>query len=92
MPTYNQSAFIRRAINSLFTQTYPNWELIIINDDCSDNTESYIYEYLKDNRVRYIKNAENKGLGYAINQGIDIAKYDYICHRMTTISKTTSHY
>lgn len=80
MPTYNQCEFIKRAILSLFQQTYPDWELIIINDGCSDDTENYISGYLSDERVHYIKNKLNQGLGYAINQGLDIAKYDYIAY------------
>lgn len=38
MPTYNQSSFIRRAVISLYRQTYQNGELIIINDGCADET------------------------------------------------------
>jgi glycosyltransferase involved in cell wall biosynthesis len=41
MPTYNQSAFIRRAILSLQKQTYTNWELIVINDGCTDKTFNF---------------------------------------------------
>ena len=80
MPTYNQSAFIRRAIRSVLVQTYSNWELIIINDGCTDDTEDYIKDYLADSRIRYMKNPENKGIGYAINQGLDIAQYDHIAY------------
>lgn len=80
MPTFNQAAFIRRAIYSLHKQTYPNWELIIVNDGCTDETELFISDYLKDPKVRYIKNEENTGLGHAINQALDIAKHDYISY------------
>lgn len=55
MPTYNQCMYIRRAINSLFAQTYANWELIIVNDGCTDLTEDFIQDYLQDERVSYIK-------------------------------------
>lgn len=56
MPTYNQASFIRRAIASLLKQTYPFFELIIINDGSTDNTEVFISDYLHDKRVSYIKN------------------------------------
>ena len=39
MPTYNQSEFIRRAILSVIEQTYASWELIIVDDGCTDGTE-----------------------------------------------------
>ncbi|EGJ99605.1 MULTISPECIES: glycosyltransferase family 2 protein [Dysgonomonas] len=80
MPTYNQSSFIRRAILSLYTQTYTNWELIIINDGCTDETELFISDFLVNPQIRYVKNNNNQGLGYAINQGLDIAGYSYIAY------------
>ena len=80
MPTYNQSGFIKRAILSLYQQTYPDWELIIINDGCNDDTEKYIADYLPDERIVYIKNELNQGLGFAINQGLNLAKYSYIAY------------
>jgi glycosyltransferase involved in cell wall biosynthesis len=80
MPTYNQASFIRRAILSLKRQTYIRWELIIINDGCTDNTEDFIIDIISDTKVRYIKNKINQGLGYAINQGLNLAKYDYIAY------------
>ena len=80
MPTYNQSGFIKRAILSLYQQTYPDWELIIINDGCSDDTEKYIEEYLSDERIVYLKNEVNRGLGFSINQGLKFAKYNYIAY------------
>ena len=80
MPTFNQCAFIRRAILSLMRQTYDKWELIIINDGCTDETETYIKDYLLDSRIRRIRNKENRGLGYALNQGLDAARYGHIAY------------
>ena len=80
MPTYNQCAFIRRAIYSLMHQSYKKWELIIINDGCTDETEDYIKDYLIDKRIVYIRNEENTGLGHALNQGLNVARYDYIAY------------
>ena len=42
MPVYNQGTFIRRAILSLFAQSYTNWELILVNDGSTDQVEEYI--------------------------------------------------
>ena len=80
MPTYNQATFIRRAILSLQYQTYPNWELIIINDGCTDDTDFYLKDLLLDKRICYLKKQENKGMGCAINQALSIAKYQYISY------------
>ena len=80
MPTFNQCTFIRRAIKSLMEQTFNHWELIIINDGCTDDTEEFISDYIQDGRITYIKNKENTGLGHALNQGLDAAKFDYIAY------------
>lgn len=80
MPTYNGKAFIRNAIRSLFAQTFPKWELIIVDDGSSDGTKEYISDYLSDARVTYIRNNSNMGLGAAVNRGLEIAKYDYIAY------------
>lgn len=78
MPTYNQCSFIRRAIYSLMEQTEELWELIIVNDGSTDETETYIEDYLKDKRIRYIKNIENEGIGRSINKGLEVARYNCI--------------
>lgn len=80
MPTYNQSKFIRRAIASLHGQSFTNWELIIINDGSTDNTEDILEEYLPDERVRYYQNKHNTGLGASLNLGIAKANAAYIAY------------
>ena len=80
MPTYNQCGFIRRALLSLTKQTYTDWELILVNDGCTDETEAFIADYLKDKRIHYIKNSQNTGLGHALNQGLDAAGGELIAY------------
>jgi glycosyltransferase involved in cell wall biosynthesis len=80
IPTYNQATFIRNAIGSLFAQTYEDWELIIVNDGCTDNTEEFIADYLDNHKIKYVKNDYNQGLGYSINRGLDLVKYDHIAY------------
>lgn len=80
MPTYNQSHFIRRAINSVLVQTYPCWELIIVNDGCKDDTEEYVLDFLENPQIIYLKNKTNQGIGYSINRGLAIAKYELIAY------------
>lgn len=82
MPTYNQSGFILRAIKSLEKQIFKDWELIIIDDGSTDETDLYIKSATnkKDFKIKHIKNEENQGIGYSINQGIEIASYEYIAY------------
>lgn len=80
MPTFNNAAFIRRAIISLLRQSFSDWELIIINDGSTDDTYLRIKDFLNDSRIRYVENDVNRGLGVALNKGIEEAKYEYIAY------------
>ena len=80
MPTYNQGAFISRAIASLICQTFTNWELIIINDGATDYTEDIVNGYLDDKRIKYFRNKYNEGLGACLNKGIDLASNNLIAY------------
>jgi len=82
---------IRNAIRSLFAQTYQEWELIIVNDGCTDNTEEFISDYLKNSRVTYLKNDDNKGIGTSINRAINCARYDYIAYLPSDDFYYTNH-
>ncbi len=77
IPTFNRAAILDRAIQSVLNQTYIDFELIIVDDNSSDNTEDIVSNYT-DNRIRYLRHDENKGAGAARNTGIKEAKYEYI--------------
>lgn len=77
MPAYNASAYIAEAIESIFAQTYTDFEFIIINDGSTDATEKIISSY-KDPRIIYIKNEKNIGLIASLNKGLDIVKGSFI--------------
>lgn len=78
IPTYNREKYIINTIKSIISQTYTNWELIIIDDGSTDNTKEKITPFFKDNHIKYIyqKNSERS---IARNNGIKIATGDYIC-------------
>ncbi len=52
MPSYNTGKFIKETINSVLNQTYNNWELIIVDDCSTDDTEE-IVNAIKDNRIKF---------------------------------------
>lgn len=78
-PTYNCGKFISETIESVLSQTYKNWELII-SDDCStDNTEEIIKPYLeRDSRIKYICNEHNSGAAITRNAAIRKANGKWI--------------
>jgi glycosyltransferase involved in cell wall biosynthesis len=62
MPVYNGEEFIREALDSLLAQTFTDFELIISDNASTDGTEAICREYSSnDNRIRYIRQSENKG-------------------------------
>lgn len=78
-PSYNCSAFIAATIDSVRSQTYENWELIIIDDCSNDNTDKLIASYLElDSRIRYIVNDTNVGAAESRNKGLRVAKGRWI--------------
>jgi glycosyltransferase involved in cell wall biosynthesis len=76
MPVYNAEPYIKKAIESILNQTESDFELIIVNDGSSDQSEEIINAY-KDPRIRYFKK-ENGGDASARNVGLDQAKGEWI--------------
>ena len=77
MPAYNAGLFIKEAINSVLRQSYANWELIIINDGSTDETEKIVKAF-QEKRIRYF-NQLNKGVSAARNVGLSKMNGEYFC-------------
>lgn len=77
MPVYNAEAYLAEAIDSIISQTFTEWELILVNDGSTDKSEEIILSY-SDTRIRYSKNVENKGIIYTRNLMIEMASAEYI--------------
>ncbi len=74
-PSYNSAAFIAETIESILSQTYTNWELLITDDCSTDNTCTIIRDFIqKDNRIKLYKLEHNAGAGVARNKSIKEAK------------------
>ena len=76
MPAYNAGKYIADAIRSVLAQTYPHFELLIINDGSTDNTVEEIGQFA-DDRIRLI-NAEHQGIVGVLNMGLREAKGYYV--------------
>lgn len=78
IPCFQQGRFLRECIESLQSQTYSNWEAIVVNDGSTDETEIVCNELIRnDYRIKYI-HQENKGVASARNAGIPVAKGRFI--------------
>lgn len=78
VPCFNQAQYLDEALQSVFEQTYTNWECIIVNDGSSDNTAELAKKWVeKDSRFKYVYK-ENGGLSSARNAGLEKSNGDYI--------------
>ena len=79
IPTYNREELISKAIDSVLSQNYNNYEIIVIDDGSIDNTVELMNKYLdKDKRIRFFINDKNMGVSYSRNRGIDEAKGEFV--------------
>jgi len=76
-PSYNHEKYVKFFIESLLTQTNPNWELIIVDDCSTDNNVNEIKKF-KDKRIKLIQHDFNMGITCGLNDAIKFAHGDYI--------------
>ncbi len=69
IPTYNRSAKLKKSIESVLQQSYTNFELLIVDDASTDDTQEMV-EAISDKRIRYIKQTVNGGASAARNEGV----------------------
>lgn len=80
MSVYNVERYLKECLDSIFNQSFENFELIIINDGSNDNSAKIIQEYRnKHNNIVYIEQ-QNQGLSVARNLGLSIAKGKYVAY------------
>ena len=77
-PLYNSADLIRETLDSVLSQTYANWELILVDDGSTDDTRQVIGAYLDDPRFKYIRQ-ENAGIAEARNTGVSVARGEWVC-------------
>jgi glycosyltransferase involved in cell wall biosynthesis len=78
MPTYNAASFLNESIPSVLTQTYTDFELIIVDNCSTDNSPEVIAKYLSDKRVKYHVNERNIGPVRNFNKCLALAEGDFI--------------
>lgn len=77
MPVYNGARYLREAIDSILSQTYGDFEFLIINDGSTDESAALVESYT-DHRIRLVHNDGNMGLIATLNRGIELSRGEYI--------------
>lgn len=74
-PTFKRPDKLRRAINSVITQTLPDWEMLVINDNPGDSTYTLLASFV-DGRIKFLENAKNEGVNFSRNKGLNAISND----------------
>lgn len=77
IPTYNRAHLLPDAMDSVLSQTYEDFELLVVDDHSTDNTEQVVKDY-SDSRIKHLKNNRTKGAQGARNTGIFAAKGEWL--------------
>ena len=79
MPVYNSLSFLKETIESVKSQTYKNWELIIIDDNSTDGSRDYlINNYKFEKKIKIFLNKKNYGPGYSRNKAIQKSSGNFL--------------
>lgn len=78
MPSWNTAKFIAESIQCVIDQTYQEWELLIVDDCSSDNTDEVVAPFLEDKRIKYFHNEKNCGAALTRNRAMREAQGEWI--------------
>ena len=78
IPTYNRAAFIEETIASVLQQNYPHYEIIVIDNCSTDNTEELLQPFIRAGQIQFIKHEENYERARSRNTGMDAARGDFV--------------
>lgn len=77
IPTYNRARLLRRALDSVLSQTFQDFEVLVVDDGSTDDTEEAVAAFV-DPRIRYLRQLENRGVSAARNRGMEEARGEYV--------------
>lgn len=78
IPTYNRADLILETLDSVFAQTYPHYEVLVVDNCSTDNTEALLQPLIQQQKIRFIKNEKNYERAYSRNVGLKNATGDFL--------------
>jgi glycosyltransferase involved in cell wall biosynthesis len=78
IPTYNRAAFIEATLQSVLEQTYPHYEIIVVDNCSTDNTEELLQPFIRAQQIQFIKHEENYERARSRNTGMSAARGDFV--------------
>ena len=78
IPVYNMDSFVQEALDSVLASDYPNFEVIVVDDGSTDNSNAILREYERKNSRIHLFSQPNRGVSSARNKALEEAKGDYI--------------
>ena len=78
IPTYNRETWIENTLRSVFEQTYPHFEIIVVDDCSTDNTEKVLLPFVNAGKIKYLKHDRNRERAQARNTGMENATGDFV--------------
>jgi glycosyltransferase involved in cell wall biosynthesis len=78
IPTYNRGALIVKTLDSVFSQTYPDYEVVVVDDCSTDDTGRVLGPYSERGEIKYVRHERNYERARARNTGMDVAAGDYL--------------
>lgn len=80
-PVYNSEKYLSTTIESVISQTYENWEMLLVDDCSTDHSAEIICKYARtDSRIKYVMLEQNGGAAVARNKGLELTKGRYIAY------------
>jgi glycosyltransferase involved in cell wall biosynthesis len=77
MPVHNAGQYVEAAVRSVLQQTFKDFELVVMNDGCTDDNLSRIAQF-QDSRIRVINNESNLGIARTLNRALDLIRTEWI--------------
>jgi glycosyltransferase involved in cell wall biosynthesis len=78
IPTYNRAGFIEATLQSVLSQTYPQYEIIVVDNASTDNTEELLQPYIRASQIQFIKHERNYERARSRNTGMNAARGDFV--------------